>query len=213
MTVMLLSTNHCNILISCFRVMKTASITYMLTGNKGFLIVPWQESQAVVCLQLPKCQWMSKTLQALIPIVAVSCGYGTCFAVKTCDGLCHFILRNRPYPSWHCLCPLSSRDWPLGLVTEKWALGLVISPAMYYPWVTATPICGWLMVISTCVTLSGCRGRLHSYSDHFLFGDKGLLCKLMKRKNVSMLGSSTGTHDFWPPRSWNHTEQIKIRTK
>ncbi len=23
--------------------------------------------------------------------VAVSCGYGTCFAVKTCDGLCHFI--------------------------------------------------------------------------------------------------------------------------
>ncbi len=24
-------------------------------------------------------------------IVAVSCGYDTCFAVKTCDGLCHFI--------------------------------------------------------------------------------------------------------------------------
>ncbi len=23
--------------------------------------------------------------------VAVSCGYGTCFAVKTCNGLCHFI--------------------------------------------------------------------------------------------------------------------------
>ena len=23
--------------------------------------------------------------------VAVSCGYDTCFAVKSCDGLCHFI--------------------------------------------------------------------------------------------------------------------------
>ncbi len=26
-----------------------------------------------------------------VTVVAISCGYGTCFAVKTCDGLCHFI--------------------------------------------------------------------------------------------------------------------------
>ncbi len=36
-------------------------------------------------------------------------------------------------PCRNCLCPLSNRDWPPGLVTEKWALGLVISLAMYRP--------------------------------------------------------------------------------
>ncbi len=36
-------------------------------------------------------------------------------------------------------------------------------------------ICGWLMAIPWCVTLSGCRGRLLRYSNHFLYGDIGLL--------------------------------------
>ncbi len=38
------------------------------------------------------------------------------------------------------------------------------------------PICGWLMVISWCVTLSGCRGWLLIFSNYFLHGDIGLFC-------------------------------------
>ncbi len=36
------------------------------------------------------------------------------------------------------------------------------------------PIYGWLMVIPWCVTLSGCRGRLLRWSNHFLYEDLGL---------------------------------------
>ena len=37
------------------------------------------------------------------------------------------------------------------------------------------PIYGWLMAIPWCVTLSGCRGWLLRCSNHFLYGDIGLL--------------------------------------
>ncbi len=36
------------------------------------------------------------------------------------------------------------------------------------------PICGWLMAIPWCVTLSGCRGWLLRCSNYFLYGDLGL---------------------------------------
>ena len=37
------------------------------------------------------------------------------------------------------------------------------------------PICGWLMVIPCCVTLSWCWGRLLRWSNHFINWDLGLL--------------------------------------
>ncbi len=36
------------------------------------------------------------------------------------------------------------------------------------------PICGWLMAIPWCVTLSGCPGWLLRCSNYFLYGDIGL---------------------------------------
>ncbi len=36
------------------------------------------------------------------PIVAVSCGYDTCFAVKTGDGLYHFIFSTYMDSELHC---------------------------------------------------------------------------------------------------------------
>ena len=39
------------------------------------------------------------------------------------------------------------------------------------------PICGWLMVIPWCVTLSGCQGWLLRSSNYFLYGDLGLFWK------------------------------------
>ncbi len=45
------------------------------------------------------------------------------------------------------------------------------------PWLTLqaqVPICGWLMVVPWCFTLSGCRGWLLRCSNYFLCGDIGL---------------------------------------
>ncbi len=42
-------------------------------------------------------------------------------------------------------------------------------------------ICGWLMAISWCVTLSACRGWLLRCSDYFLYGDIGLFRPLLFR--------------------------------
>ncbi len=36
------------------------------------------------------------------------------------------------------------------------------------------PICGWLMAILWCVTLSRCRGWLLRWSNYFLYGEIGL---------------------------------------
>ncbi len=58
--------------------------------------------------------------------VAVSCGYGTCFAVRTCDGLYHFIF------SIDCV----------GIPTQKSTRStLALKPSVtspYYPWLTVT---------------------------------------------------------------------------
>ncbi len=62
------------------------------------------------------------TYQNSGPYVAVSCGYGTCFAVRTCDGLYHFIF---------------SIDTQK-LTRSTLALKLSVSPP-FYPLVTATP--------------------------------------------------------------------------
>ncbi len=53
-------------------------------------------------------------------------------------------------------------------VPKKWALS--------YPSLQALiPICSWLMVIPWCISMSGCRGWLLRYFNHFLYGDIGLL--------------------------------------
>ena len=85
--------------------------------------------------------------------VAVSCGYDTCFAVKTCDGLYHFIISiahvGIPFgfqTSLHCLSLFGMmlhyvyRPWDS--CACYWALTkfthyMSVSPP-YYPWVTAT---------------------------------------------------------------------------
>ncbi len=61
--------------------------------------------------------------------VAVSCGYDTCFAVRTSDGLCHLTL------SMDCVrIPL---DYTQKSTRSTLALKLSVSPP-FYPWVTAT---------------------------------------------------------------------------
>ncbi len=85
-----------------------------------------------VCLSVSLCA--SSCCHILATIVAVSCGYDICFAVKTCDGLCHFIfsidrvgiLRNWPDPPWHW-----SLVWQppltLGWLPQQWLSVIVIS--------------------------------------------------------------------------------------
>ncbi len=56
-------------------------------------------------------------------LVAVSCGYGICFAVKTCDELCDYMFYTQKS------------------IISTLALKLIVS-AIFYPWVTATVLLG-----------------------------------------------------------------------
>ncbi len=60
---------------------------------------------------------------------------------------------------------------------ESTCTHFVTSATWLNPVQALIPICGWLMVIPWCVTLSGCRGWLLRYSNQFLYGDIGLFCK------------------------------------
>ncbi len=74
------------------------------------------------------------------------------------------------------LDPLYNRIIVVNGVSPVWG------PSVHATWFRTTsplqaliPICGWLMVVPGCVSLSGCQGWLLRYSDHFLYGDIGLL--------------------------------------
>ncbi len=84
--------------------------------------MPWQNQEALTC------------------IGAVSCGYDTCFVVKTCDGLCHFIFSLIVF-GYH---------YTEKLTRSTLALKLSVSPP-YYPWVTAK------CIVTNCDHT--CRGR------------------------------------------------------
>ncbi len=72
--------------------------------------------------------------------VAISCGYDTCFAIRTCDGLYHFM-----FSIDRVGIPFGSQPIVWTFVTQKLtrstlALKPSVSPPSFYPWVTATHI-------------------------------------------------------------------------
>ena len=79
----------------------------------------------------------------MVKDVAVSCGYSTCFAVRTCDGLYHFI-----FSIDRVGIPL---DYTQKLTRSTLTLKLSVSPP-YYPWVTATRM--WFTSSYVLVTCS-----------------------------------------------------------
>ncbi len=66
------------------------------------------------------------------------------------------------------------------------------------------PICGWLMVIPWCVTLSGCRGWLLGCSNYFLYGDIGLF--RMGKKGIGAPQINPG--DFNRARPFEHDSVV-----
>ena len=83
--------------------------------------------------------------------VVVSCGNGTCFAVKTCDGL------------------YSRVGGPQKLTRSTLELKLSVSPP-YYPWVTATKVKGYPVCYHITRIIPGAPLWLHVYSfSYFVF--------------------------------------------
>ncbi len=81
-----------------------------------------------------------------------------------------------------------------------------------------SPICGWMMVIPWCVTLSGCRGRLHRYSNHFLYGDIGLFRSLINDCINHIREIDTWEHGYYgfvsnvcpvSNKRFNYTQEIQ----
>ncbi len=80
----------------------------------------------------------------MFPIVAVSCGYDTCFAVRTCDGLYHFILIS-----------IDRVGIPFGFQMIIWTFARhLVSRCLYFP-ATGITWSFWYLPVPTYMGLHG----------------------------------------------------------
>ncbi len=113
----------------------------------------------------------SKTIpshQKRSPLVAVSCGYGTCFAVKTCDELYHFIFS------------IDRVGITFGFQTIIWTFARhLVSRCLWFPTTGIT----WSILTNhrPCYAIFGSRWKVAIFS----FMVKALLCEWRAKKSTA----------------------------